>query len=282
MEEEKVIVSLTTWSKRIHNLPIVLDSIYAQTYTPDKVVLNLAYNEVIPGDVGAYLKEHNVEIYYTEDTKVYKKFLPTLKRYPEACVINIDDDCVFPETMIEEFMSLHEQYPQYPISGNHEVLDGLQCHCGNASLTKEEYFGEWLNTIDSELMQHCPSSDIVFTYLAVKNGHPYIHTRAEYFTNVMQDHLGKNDGYSNNTIKSNGIENTYLYLVNRFGRCENPMIKYVGDEYIAMMIETIWRNEVMIAVEEKSEQIERKYQSSKAYRLGKLLLSPFRWMKRKK
>ena len=69
MKKEQVIVSLTTWSKRIANLPAVLDSIYAQTYQPDKIVLNIAFYEAIPEDVESYLKQHNVEVNYVEDTK---------------------------------------------------------------------------------------------------------------------------------------------------------------------------------------------------------------------
>ncbi len=280
--KEIVIISLTTWSKRIGNIPVVLDTIYSQTYLPDKVVLNLAYGEIIPEDVADYLQKHDVEIYFTEDTKVYKKFIPTLKRYPDACVINIDDDFIYPNTMIEEFMTLHEQYPQYPISGNHVALNGMQCHCGCASLTKAEYFGNWLDKIDEELRQHCPSSDIIYTYLATQNGHPYIHTNNEYFVNGLLKPIEIGDGYSSCIIKNTGIEDSYSYLVNRFGQPKSPLPNYTNDKYIAQIIENILQQQLERRLDEMKVITERRYQSSKAYRLGRFLLTPFRWTKRKK
>ena len=58
--KEQLIVSLTTWKPRIGNIPAVLDSIYAQTLPPDKVVLNLSYDEFIPTEVQSYIDAHGV------------------------------------------------------------------------------------------------------------------------------------------------------------------------------------------------------------------------------
>ncbi len=178
--DEVVIVSMTTWEARVANIPVVLDTIFNQTVLPDKVVLNLAFDEVLPESVASYIEGHSIEVYRTEDTKVFKKFLPTLLRYPDACVINIDDDILYPPTMIEDFLMQHKIYPDHPICGNHVVYKGLMCHCGEASLTKYEYFGRYLECIDSELMHKCKSSDIVFTYFAVKNGCPYVPSKGYY------------------------------------------------------------------------------------------------------
>lgn len=170
--KEKIIVTLTTWSKRISNIPIVLDTIYKQTLPPDLVVLNLAFDEVIPTDVQQYLDQHSVEVNRVEDTKVYKKLIPTLKKYPHDCIISIDDDWLYPEGMIEEFVKFHKLYPNNPISGNKEVFCGIQCHCGCASLTKASFWGEYLNMIDGDVIVNCPSDDMVYSYLSTLAGHP--------------------------------------------------------------------------------------------------------------
>ena len=75
--KEEIIVSLTTWSARINNLPVVLNSILEQTVKADKIIVNLAYNEYIPHDVFVFLESNGIEVFYTDDTKVYKKFIPT-------------------------------------------------------------------------------------------------------------------------------------------------------------------------------------------------------------
>ena len=161
----------------------MLNSILEQTVKADKIIVNLAYNEYIPHDVFVFLESNGIEVFYTDDTKVYKKFIPTLKRYPKACVINIDDDLIYPPTLIEDFISVHKQCPNNPVCGNHAFLFGRYCHCGEASLTKLEYFGSYINEIDAELMASCSSSDIVFTYLATWQLWPDIHTyHPEVFT----------------------------------------------------------------------------------------------------
>ena len=63
MRDKQLIVSLTSWRKRIGNLPRVLDSIWAQTEQPDMVVLNLAEEEFpkksIPDVLVEYIASHD-------------------------------------------------------------------------------------------------------------------------------------------------------------------------------------------------------------------------------
>ena len=280
MKKEQVIVSLTTWSKRIANLPAVLDSIYAQTYQPDKVVLNLACNEEIPEEVEAYLKKHNVEVNYVEDTKVYKKIIPTLRKYPDACVINIDDDFIYPKGMIADFMSVHQRYPNYPISGNRVSLQGRQCHCGCASMLKAEYFGDNLDKIDDEVMSKCGSSDIVFTYFATLNGHPYICSQNQYFLNM--ESYNSVSSYSENVVKEYGVEEAFAYLENRFGRLQDILSLYypntgnmIPEDIVLRLIEEACQEKVDAAVTQRENMI----RSSRTYKLGSALLKPFKWLR---
>ena len=128
--QERIIVTMTTYNKRIGNIPTVLDTIFKQTIHPDIVVINLAYEEIIPDKVQIYMETHNIEVNRVPDTKVYKKIVPTLKKYPDDCVINIDDDKLYPPEMIADFMDIHKKYPNNPISGNRQVFGGRQCHHG--------------------------------------------------------------------------------------------------------------------------------------------------------
>ena len=43
--KEKIIISLTSWSKRISNIPKVIDSILENTTLPDIIVINLSLQE---------------------------------------------------------------------------------------------------------------------------------------------------------------------------------------------------------------------------------------------
>ncbi len=234
--DEKIIISLTSYAHRLKNLPAVLDTIYSQTVPPDLVVLNIAYDEVLPDEVKQYLEEHNVEVNRGPDTKVYKKFIPTLKKYPNDCIICIDDDFLYPKGMIEDFIETHNKFPHNPISGNNFLYDGkILCHSGCASLVKRDYFNNQLDMIDEDLMNNCPSSDYVFTYFAIKAKHPYVKTQEIYHIQTMKE-FNEGFAYTASFQGKSGTE-TWAYLEKRFGKLEGNLFEgYVNDKLLADLI----------------------------------------------
>lgn len=278
--KERIIVSLTTWSKRIGNIPVVLETIFNQTRQPDFVVLNLAYDEIIPADVQHYIDLHKIEINRVPDTKVYKKLIPTLKKYPNDCVISIDDDWLYPPKMIADFIEVHKQYPDNPISGNRVVLFNMQCHCGCASLTKAEYFGKYLECINDEIIENCTSDDIVYTFFANKSKKPYIRTKELYFTNLTP--YNDCSSYSNTIVfsNSNGINDSYNYLVNKYGELESSVSLYIKDEMISTVISDIYKKRIFIESQKSQKKGREEIYFSKSYKLGYTLLRPFRFLKK--
>ncbi|MBR4454518.1 MAG: hypothetical protein IKS33_09725 [Bacteroidales bacterium] len=275
--EEKLIVSLTSYGKRLNNLPVVLDTIYAQTLLPDLVVLNLAYEEILPKEVEIYLRSHNVEINRVLDTKVYKKIVPTLKRYPNDCVICIDDDWLYPKQMIEDFVNVHKKYPHNPISGNRIILFGMQCHCGCASLVKKEYFGEYLDLFDNDIYVNCKSSDVFYTYCATKNNKPYVRTQYEYFLNMKS--FNSIDSYSDCYPKC--YVNTFDYLVRRFDPPEKILAGYLcldANESVKNIV-----NDIEDYYIHELDRLQMNYtvlSNSKFVRLRNFILFPFIWLKK--
>ena len=197
---EQIIVSLTSWSKRIGNLPIVLDSIWTQSVQPDMVVLNLSEEEfpkkTIPATLRDYIIAHErLRVNWVkENTRVWKKFLPTFALYPDALVIPIDDDMLYPPTMIEDFMRAHAKYPDRPISGNRYWYKGIKAHCGCASLVQAKFFEGWEQYVTRAFREECPSSDLFYTYLAAKNGYFYAETEDDY--SIVSTPFNEVDGYS--------------------------------------------------------------------------------------
>ncbi len=268
---EKIIISFTSWSPRFENIPQVLDSIFAQTVLPDRVVLNLSKGDTLPENILHYLENHSVGIFEVPDTKVYKKLLPTLMRYPNDCVISIDDDWIYPKTMIEEFVELHRLYPNNPISGNHVYLKGLKCHCGCASLTKADYLGNYISCIDEEVIKNCLSDDVVYSYFATKAGHPYICTRNEYFENMQE--ISPVSPYSKQ--EENQINSTITYLNHRFGVIKLDFSNYLTDP----MLKEIYQNHIVESELQAYEKGCAKIRHTHSYRLGAFLLRPFKWIK---
>ena len=116
METKQIIVSLTSWKKRIQNVPMVIQSILTGTKPPDKIVLNLSTEEFSLKDkeLPTYLlmlKETNkIEINWVkENTKAFKKIIPTMKLYPESIIISIDDDIIYPEFFVEKMVSKYNE-----------------------------------------------------------------------------------------------------------------------------------------------------------------------------
>lgn len=198
--KEQVIISLTSWRKRIGNIPRVLDSIWEQTYQPDMVVLNLAEeefpNKTLPAAVQAYIVSHQrLRVNWVEqNTRVWKKFLPTFNLYPDALIIPIDDDILYPPTMIEDFMRVHERFPDNPISGNKFWYKGVKCHCGCASLVQAKHFAGWQDYYSRTLRANCPSSDLFYTYHAAANGYFYEESDVDYMTTAIT--YNEVEGYS--------------------------------------------------------------------------------------
>jgi hypothetical protein len=114
--ERELIVSLTTFGKRIHNVHLVIQTIALQTVLPTKVLLWLDEDEFEYDDLPLtliVLLDKGLEINFCENMRSYKKLIPTLIAHPEANVITIDDDILYPLDMIELLVREHKKYPDF-------------------------------------------------------------------------------------------------------------------------------------------------------------------------
>lgn len=112
----RIIVSLTSYPARIKGITKVLDSIMAQTYNPDKVVLYLSKNQFaekeVPIDLSNYISQR-LEIHWCKgDMGPHKKYLYAFDEYPDDYIITIDDDYYYEKHMIEEFVQYMDKFPQ--------------------------------------------------------------------------------------------------------------------------------------------------------------------------
>ena len=109
-----IIVSMTSWKKRITNVKYVVSSILQGTYKPDKIILNLSTDEFqdkhIPIDLKLLEKYTIFEINWVkENTKAFKKIIPTMELYPESIIISIDDDIIYPRLFIETILDSYKK-----------------------------------------------------------------------------------------------------------------------------------------------------------------------------
>lgn len=113
--DKTVIVSFTTFPARMKTLPIVIESLFRQTVKPDRIILWLADTQYPDkNNVAAHLKtfiEQGLEVKYCDDLRSHKKYYYTMKENPEAIVVTVDDDIIYPEDMLEKLLKAHRKYP---------------------------------------------------------------------------------------------------------------------------------------------------------------------------
>lgn len=122
---KQIIVSLTTYGRRIYDVHLVIESIMQQTLKPNKILLWLDEvefkKETIPASLER-LRARGLEICFCEDIKSYKKLIPTLQRYPSGIVITIDDDVIYPIDLIDRLYCQHIKHPDDVICTNAHII----------------------------------------------------------------------------------------------------------------------------------------------------------------
>ena len=104
-----IVVSLTSWTKRIQYVKKVVESIMKNTVQPDRVYLNLSKTEFegiqLPQDLVNYFdSDERLIINWVdgENTKSMKKIFPILAYLNDNdIIIDGDDDTLFPVDLIE-------------------------------------------------------------------------------------------------------------------------------------------------------------------------------------
>ena len=112
--QNEVIVSLTTYGRRLHEAYLAIESIMQQTLKPNRLILWLS-NELRNADMPRVLlrqKERGLEIRFCDDIKSYKKLIPTLAAFPSATVITVDDDCLYNFDLLENMVNAHRGSPE--------------------------------------------------------------------------------------------------------------------------------------------------------------------------
>lgn len=98
------VVSLTTYSKRIHDVYLVIESLGEQTIKANKIVLWLDENEFCLDTIPELLKRQmarGLDVRFCNNIRSYKKLIPSLKQFPESDIITVDDDFIYPHDFIE-------------------------------------------------------------------------------------------------------------------------------------------------------------------------------------
>lgn len=115
----EIIVSLTSFPKRIEYVHVPIEDMFAQSKKPAKVLLWLLDAQFpnkesdLPESLIS-LKSQGLEICWCSadgDLKPHKKYFYTMQKYPESIVITIDDDIHYENNIIERLYSSYRKFP---------------------------------------------------------------------------------------------------------------------------------------------------------------------------
>ena len=116
--DRQVIISLTSYPPRFKTLPLTLASLCAQKIRPDRIILWIEKTDEgqLPQSVKDFASR-GVEIRLYENPKgqdigPYRKIIPALETFPDACIVTADDDCYYDphwlETLLREWNGTKE------------------------------------------------------------------------------------------------------------------------------------------------------------------------------
>lgn len=112
--QSEVIVSLTTHGKRIYDVHAAIETIMQGSVKPNRIVLWISEDyrgTIFPLALQMQMKR-GLEIRYCRDIRSYTKLLYALKAFPEASIITVDDDILYPHDLLEHLMNAHIEYPE--------------------------------------------------------------------------------------------------------------------------------------------------------------------------
>jgi hypothetical protein len=246
-----IIVSLTTYGKRINDVAFAIESIMQQTMKPNRIILWL--DKSIEGkplpSVLQKQQYRGLEIAYCDDMRSYKKLIPTLETYPKDAVITIDDDLIYDYDILEHLISAYIDNPTY-------------IHCCRVRLMKYDKnnkllpYNKWKRTkeikpgvnenffitggggtlyppqsLDQEVlnknvfMNICPyADDVWFTAMAYKRNTPInkVYTRSPIGDDFMTNMSVQDEALANINTKGEKLNDVQIKAV--FGR-------YLGDRF---------------------------------------------------
>ena len=108
----RYIVTLTSYGKRLMDVPYTIITLINQSVQPDLIVLWVAHEDrenlspLMPE-----LIEKGVIVRFCDNMKSHKKLIYSLIEYPNDILITADDDVYYPENWLEQLIIEHKRFP---------------------------------------------------------------------------------------------------------------------------------------------------------------------------
>ena len=114
--EQEIIISLTTYPKRIGTIWLTIETLMRQSVKPDEIILWLAESQ-FPNGIADLpenllrLQNRGLTIRFCDDLRSHKKYYYALQEYSRELVILADDDMFYPRDTIQKLLKMHKKWP---------------------------------------------------------------------------------------------------------------------------------------------------------------------------
>lgn len=128
MPYPKVLVSLTSYPRRIPYAVHSVETLLHQTVPADEIHLNLVRSEFEGAspdlmDAIAQMESAGILVDWQDDNlKPHNKYFWTMREHPDDVVITVDDDIVYPATLVQSLLEGHFRHPDAVISNRTHVV----------------------------------------------------------------------------------------------------------------------------------------------------------------
>lgn len=180
-----VVITLTSWTKRIQNVKAVLQSALNQTVKADRIYLNLSKEEfkdiALPKDLVAFIDTNpKIILNWVEgpNIKAFKKIFPILEYLNDNDIIlNTDDDLLLPPNFIESRLKDFKKFNTV-ITGNTTKIDGycagvfpeFNYYVTAGCLYQKKMFKHWDELICEDIIK-TNHDDAFYDFLIWLNGY---------------------------------------------------------------------------------------------------------------
>lgn len=168
----KVIASMTSWSKRINQAHLTIESILNQSVVPDIIEVNLDYENFpngmndLPWTMRGLADNPRVQIHFNDkDLHCWEKLLPTWRAHKddieEWINITLDDDYQYPSNYVELTIKAMEGHDWGCTQHNQYTMGQFMAY-------RSTLVEKFVDLCTDELVLECPLDDHVIWHLIHK------------------------------------------------------------------------------------------------------------------
>lgn len=170
--DEQTIISLTSWKQRIQTAHKAISSLL-QCCKKSHIVLVLSEEEFpqkeksLPKQIIDLANSEKIEIIWTYDnTKAFKKVIPTMEKYKNVPIVSADDDLIYTRDYASElYESFKKNKYVFSVSYRHSKM---VTNCGAATLYNPKYYNLIKSSFNRKYIEY-HEDDMFMQYVVEKN-----------------------------------------------------------------------------------------------------------------